>query len=190
MADRDRELLDEMAKKDPQRAARLAAELAVPGTHALAEAPVPNPFEPLAMNAPQGTYVTHIRSLDELLERDRQREKDGFPRKIRVGRLIKPGASGKDKVVIVPTSVEEKFYHDNLPPEDGEGGSAGGTGEGEEGEVIGEQPVHAPAKPETGEQARERGKGTRSNRAPTTWARSSLRNSSCPTSRRRGRNAP
>lgn len=159
MADRDRELLDEMAKKDPQRAARLAAELAVPGTHALAEAPVPNPFEPLAMNAPQGTYVTHIRSLDELLERDRQREKDGFPRKIRVGRLIKPGASGKDKVVIVPTSVEEKFYHDNLPPEDGEGGSAGGTGEGEEGEVIGEQPVHAPGEAGDGGAGQGEGEG-------------------------------
>ena len=42
----------------------------------------------------------------------RQREKDGFPRKIRVGRLIKPGKRGKEKVVIVPTTVEEKFCHD------------------------------------------------------------------------------
>jgi len=43
-----------------------------------------------AMSAPRASYTTHIRTLDELLERDRQREKDGFPRKIQVGRLIKP----------------------------------------------------------------------------------------------------
>ena len=38
-----------------------------------------------------------IRSLDEILEKDRQREKDGFPRKIRVGRMIKPGRGGKTR---------------------------------------------------------------------------------------------
>ncbi len=54
-----------------------------------------------------------LRSIDDLLERDRHREKDGFPRKIRVGRLIKPGRGGKDKVVVVPTTVEEKLIHDN-----------------------------------------------------------------------------
>jgi uncharacterized sporulation protein YeaH/YhbH (DUF444 family) len=85
----------------------------------------------------------NIRSIDELLERDRQREKDGFPRKINVGRLIKPGRSGKDKVVIVPTTVEEKFMHDPSFQADEED-SAGGTGDGEEGDVIGEQPVRAP----------------------------------------------
>ncbi|MCK7506301.1 MAG: hypothetical protein MZV70_21090 [Desulfobacterales bacterium] len=39
----------------------------------------------------QGSASASIRSIDELLERDRQREQDGFPRKINVGRLIKPG---------------------------------------------------------------------------------------------------
>jgi uncharacterized sporulation protein YeaH/YhbH (DUF444 family) len=85
----------------------------------------------------------NIRSIDELLERDRQREKDGFPRKINVGRLIKPGRSGKDKVVIVPTTVEEKFMHDRSFQTDEED-AAGGTGDGEEGDVIGEQPVRSP----------------------------------------------
>ncbi len=100
--------------------------------------------------APQNAASLHLRSLDELLERDKLREQDGFPRKIRVGRLIKPGKGGKDKIVVVPTTVEEKFFHDNSfkPPEEGE--SAGGSGEGEEGEVIGEQPVHAPDSPGTG----------------------------------------
>ena len=70
-------------------------------------------------------------------------KKDGFPRKIDVGRLIKPGKGGKEKVVIVPTTVEEKFIHDtSFRTEEGE--STGGSGEGEEGEVIGEQPVRAP----------------------------------------------
>jgi len=86
--------------------------------------------------------LTCIKSLDELLERDKLREKDGFPRKIRVGRLIKPGQGGKDKVVVVPTTVEEKFIHDPTFRTSEEGESSGGNGEGEEGEVIGEQPVH------------------------------------------------
>jgi uncharacterized sporulation protein YeaH/YhbH (DUF444 family) len=96
-----------------------------------------------SMSAMQSGYTVTARSIDELLERDQQREKDGFPRKINVGRLIKPGKGGKTKIVIVPTTVEEKFIHDPSfrTDENGEGQSSGGTGEGEEGEVIGEQPV-------------------------------------------------
>ena len=88
-------------------------------------------------------------TLDELLERDRRREEDGFKRKIRIGRIVKPGSGGKDKIIIVPTTVEEKFVHDeiNLDQEPGEGEPTGGTGEGEEGDIIGEQPV----RPEEGE---------------------------------------
>ena len=93
---------------------------------------------------PVSTYITCLRSIDELLEQDKQREKDGFPKKIRVGRMIKPGRGGKDKVVVVPTTVEEKFIHDRSfrPPEEGE--SSGGHGDGEVEEVIGEEPVRAP----------------------------------------------
>ncbi|HEX9874264.1 MAG TPA: DUF444 family protein, partial [Deferrimonas sp.] len=105
----------------------------------------------LAMSGPQGSYTTHIRSIDELLERDKQREKDGFPRKIRVGRLIRPGKGGKEKVVVIPTTVEEKFLHDRTARPAGDGGDgSGGSGEGEEGEVIGEQPVRAPEQPGSG----------------------------------------
>lgn len=92
---------------------------------------------------PEPSYQVCMRSIDELLERDRLRETDGFPKKIRVGRLVKPGRVGKDKVVVVPTTVEEKFYHDpNFRPTDGD--PSGGSGDGEEGEVIGEQPVREP----------------------------------------------
>ncbi len=88
-------------------------------------------------------------TLDELLERDRRREEDGFKRKIRIGRIVKPGTGGKEKIIIVPTTVEEKFVHDEIHPdqEPGEGDPTGGTGQGEEGDIIGEQPV----RPEEGE---------------------------------------
>ncbi len=92
-------------------------------------------------------YVS-IHSLDYLLERDVQREKDGFPRKIRIGKIVKPSGEGEQKIVVVPTTVEEKFLHDTVrqsSDEEGEGEGEdqgeGGAGEGEEGEVIGEQPV-------------------------------------------------
>jgi len=99
--------------------------------------------------------LTTVQSLDYLLERDKLREKDGFPRKIRVGRMVKPSRHGDDKIVIVPTTVEEKLFHDRLRiNEEEEGGDGdqsagdGGAGDGEEGEVIGEQPV----RPEQGGQ--------------------------------------
>ena len=104
--------------------------------------------------APDRSYTTSIHTVDELLERDKQREEDGFPRKIRVGRMIKPGKGDKDKIVVVPTTVEEKFIHDRSYEEEEEGAS-GGTGEGEEGEVIGEQPV----RDESGEGGAGEGKG-------------------------------
>lgn len=85
-------------------------------------------------------YIYSLKSLDELIERDTQREKDGFPRKIRIARLVKPGREKKEKVVIVPTTVEEKFYHDlSASPEEQEGT---GSGKGEEGDIIAEESLH------------------------------------------------
>ena len=86
-------------------------------------------------------YTTCLQSIDELLARDRQREKDGFPRKIRVGRMIKPGTRGKEKVVVVPTTVEEKLIHDRVRDPQEEEQTSGGSGDGEPGDIIGEQPV-------------------------------------------------
>lgn len=93
---------------------------------------------------PVVAYVSTIRSIDDLLEKDSQREKDGFPRKIRVGRMIKPGKGGKGKVVVVPTTVEEKFIHDPNFADQEAGQGDGGSGDGETGEVIGEVPVRNP----------------------------------------------
>jgi uncharacterized sporulation protein YeaH/YhbH (DUF444 family) len=97
---------------------------------------------------PQFSSAGLAKSLDELLERDRQREQDGFPRKIQVGKLVKPGRGRKGKVVVVPSTVEEKLFHDPTIRPPGEGGTSGGTGDEAEGEVIGEQPVR-----EEGEQS-------------------------------------
>ncbi len=93
------------------------------------------------MTISMANYYAHIRTIDELLAKDRQRAKDGFPRKIKVGRMIKPGRGGKDKVIVVPTASEEKLIHDPSFSDQEEEEAGGGSGEGEEGEVIGEEPV-------------------------------------------------
>ena len=80
----------------------------------------------------------NIQTLDELLERDQQRAKDGFPKKVILGKIA--SHKGK-KAVIVPSVTEEKFYHDTRPKVPGQGGDDGGSGEGQEGEVIGESPL-------------------------------------------------
>lgn len=97
-------------------------------------------FESLQNNKQMYSPINAISSMDELLERDKMREKDGFPRKIKVGRLLKPGKTTSGSIIIVPSTTEEKFFHDTSF-KSAAGGESGGTGEGQEGEVIGEQPV-------------------------------------------------
>jgi uncharacterized sporulation protein YeaH/YhbH (DUF444 family) len=92
-------------------------------------------FELLLQKKPQYNYLALLKSLDELLSQDQQREKDGFPRKIRLGKLLKPAQGQKSQVIIVPTTTEPKLYHDDIKPEQ----EFGGTGKGETGEVIGRQ---------------------------------------------------
>lgn len=98
-----------------------------------------------------------IGSIDELLERDLQREKDGFKRKVKIGKLIRPGQGGKEKVVVVPSTVEEKFIHDRRPLSSEETESSGGSGDGEEGTVIGEEPLQGKGTP--GQQGAGQGEG-------------------------------
>lgn len=99
-----------------------------------------------AMSVPErGTY---LKSLDELLEQDKQREKDGFPRRIRLGKFVKPSKGKEGKVIVVPSTTEPKFYHDNSITEDeNDLGETGGSGDEQEGEILGEQQ----AEPEQGE---------------------------------------
>ncbi|OFY38248.1 MAG: hypothetical protein A2W91_18960 [Bacteroidetes bacterium GWF2_38_335] len=88
-----------------------------------------------------------MKTLEELLEQDKLRELDGFPRRIRLGKLVKPSKDNKGKVIVVPSTTEPKFYHDDSVTDEEEGEGTGGAGEGEEGEVIGEQK----AQPQPGE---------------------------------------
>ncbi len=99
----------------------------------------------LAPFRPAPSPGLNLQTLDELLQRDKQREEDGFPRRIRIGKFIKPSKGQKERIVVVPTTTEPKFYHDPSASEEEE--TTGGSGEGEEGEVIAEQP----AEPEEGE---------------------------------------
>ncbi len=85
------------------------------------------------------TTLSRLYALDKLLERDKLREKDGFPRKIKLGKLVKPSKDGTGRTIIIPTVAEEKFYHWGGHPSGGEGASTGGSGEEEEGEIIGEE---------------------------------------------------
>ena len=100
-------------------------------------------FNPFGDNYP----ITSLKTLDDLIEKDKQREKDGFPRRIKIGKVAKPLPGNKAKVVVVPTTEEPKFYHDDSVSEEEE--STGGSGEGQEGDIIGKQK----AKPEPGEGA-------------------------------------
>jgi uncharacterized protein len=88
--------------------------------------------------------AANLVTLKDLLERDKKREADGFPRRIRVGKFIKPSKDNKEQIIVVPTTTEPKFYHDSSTTEEEE---TGGSGQGNEGQVIGEQP----AQPEEGE---------------------------------------
>jgi uncharacterized sporulation protein YeaH/YhbH (DUF444 family) len=89
--------------------------------------------------------LTSLQTLDDLLAKDKKREEDGFPRRIKLGKYIKPAKDNKEQVVVVPTTTEPKFYHDSSVTEEED--STGGSGDGDEGDVIAEQP----ADPEEGE---------------------------------------
>jgi uncharacterized sporulation protein YeaH/YhbH (DUF444 family) len=98
------------------------------------------PFETLQdLKIPDNRPISNLQTIDDLMERDNQREEDGFPRKIRLGRLMKPDKDDKKKIIVVPTTTEPKFYHDDSTTDEED--ETGGSGEGEEGEVIGEQPA-------------------------------------------------
>lgn len=127
---------------------RMLSEIEAGGDHGLPAAdpkPVPGLYGPANNDQsrflnmrPEPDKSLNIRSIDDLLAHDKQRTNDGFPEKIRIGRLVKPGRSGQ-RVIVVPTTTEEKFIHDPEVSEEEEG--AGGQGKGEEGEIIGEQPI-------------------------------------------------
>ncbi len=80
-----------------------------------------------------------LQTLEDLLARDKKREEDGFPRRIKIGKFIKPDHSKKEQIIVVPSTTEPKFYHDNSTTEESD--QTGGSGKGEEGDVLGEKPI-------------------------------------------------
>jgi len=148
-ADRERRMQEELTDTRTHELTEETAEFPISTAYPLCAYAYHDLLFIQDFSPPRGASSAYLKSLDELLERDRLREKDGFPRKIRVGRLVKPTRSGKEKIVVVPTTVEEKFLHDNRfrPPD--EDTASGGSGEGEEGEVVGEQPVRPEGEGET-----------------------------------------
>ena len=181
MDPKSKELYEGLKKRGltPEQERMILAELETADTHHLPERGPTGPFRSFrkwqniysyhdltflqSITALPSTHSTSLRSIDELLERDKQREEDGFPRKINVGRLIKPGKGGKDKVVVVPSTVEEKFLHDpSLQASQEE--PYGGSGDGEEGRSINPMPVTAPVRD------REKAPSMKWNPMPMTWA--------------------
>ncbi|MBI2064850.1 MAG: DUF444 family protein [Candidatus Yanofskybacteria bacterium] len=78
-----------------------------------------------------------MESFDELLKRDEQREKDGFPRKIKIRRIL----AGPKKVISVPYVEEEKLIHGDFEPTGEHGEDLAGHGKGEVGDIIAEIPL-------------------------------------------------
>ena len=86
-------------------------------------------------NSSENSHVS-LQTLDELMARDNQREEDGFERKIKLGKIVRPSKNGTDEIIIVPSTIETKFYHDSSPNNEDE--EYGGSGSEEEGTVIGQ----------------------------------------------------
>ncbi len=114
-----------------------------------------NDFDSIVGLSSDTSHSVRLYDLDRLLERDKLREKDGFPRKIKLGKLVKPAKDGKDKTIIIPTTTEEKFYHWLGEHNISDGQSTGGSGEEDEGEVISEEPL----RPEEGGEGQGAGQG-------------------------------
>ena len=87
------------------------------------------------------------KSIEELAEIDKQREKDGFPKKIKIRRVVWKASDGKKKVAFLPSVTEDQFVHDNEIRFPDEGSPTSGSGKGDVGDVIAE----APAEPESEE---------------------------------------
>lgn len=91
--------------------------------------------------------AVNLETMEEILKRDEQREKDGFSRKIIVVPRTVPGTN--DQFILVPKAAEEKLVHDVFEPET-EGGGLG-SGEGEEGDIVGEDPINPEQGPGEGD---------------------------------------
>lgn len=82
-------------------------------------------------------YISLSESFEELLRRDGQREKDGFPKRIKIRRIL----IGPNKFISIPYVEDEKLIHGNFEPTSGRGRDEAGNGEGNVGDIIGRVPA-------------------------------------------------
>lgn len=78
-----------------------------------------------------------MESFEDLLKRDEQRERDGFPKKIKIKRIL----AGHDRIIVVPFVEEEKLIHGEFEPTAEREGGLPGHGDGEIDDIIEEIPV-------------------------------------------------
>lgn len=138
-------------KPEQENEPHLPPATSIPGFEPMAEQIyIRSAMEILQKLEAEPSHYHAMKSLEELLERDEQREKDGFKRKVSVGRIVRPADGGRNKIVVVPSTIEEKFYHDSRIQEEeqeqqGDGmddiDQTTGTAKGDEGDVIGEIPL-------------------------------------------------
>lgn len=101
------------------------------------------------------SIATALESLDDLMEREEQRVKDGFHKKIKFRRIL----VGQGKVIVIPYVEEDQFRHGDFEPkriveitsstnliqasaeDDDDITVAPGSGDGEVGDVIGQTPL-------------------------------------------------
>ncbi|MFH1979018.1 MAG: DUF444 family protein [Patescibacteria group bacterium] len=81
-------------------------------------------------------YSVSLKTIEELEDIDKKRKEDGFKPKIKKRKIVSRSGKG----IIIPTTDEEKLIHVPFSPEEESGGA--GSGDGEEGEVVGEEEIH------------------------------------------------
>ncbi|MDP2676529.1 MAG: DUF444 family protein [bacterium] len=85
------------------------------------------------------TPMPALISFEDLLKKDKEREKDGFKRKIKIRKIL----AGSDRIIVVPYAEEEKLVHGGVKPqnENGDLGEEVGHGDYAVGDVIGQFPL-------------------------------------------------
>jgi hypothetical protein len=86
---------------------------------------------------PSHRPVLSLESFEDLLKIDEQREKDGFPKKIKIRKIM----AGPGKIIMVPYVEEEKLIHGEFEPTPDQQEGIPGHGEGEVGDVIANVPI-------------------------------------------------
>ena len=86
-------------------------------------------------------HTMSLKKLEDLIRKDQQREKDNFPKRLKVLRHVYPSPTGKKKVIVVPKVDDGTFHHKPNPPRDGDSKNMTGSGNGNVGDIIGKKKI-------------------------------------------------